>query len=154
MGNLTGFKADQYESSGGGGYELLQPGEYEVVIIDSEMKPTKAGTGKYLELTLEVISGPATGRKLWERLNIHNPSAKAQEIARGTLSAICRAVDVLTPGDSADLHNRPMLAAVKIKRDAGYGDKNEITGYRAAKKSANPLKSTAQVPSQDDEIPF
>ena len=66
---------------------------------------------------------------MWARLNLSNPNQQAVQIARGELSAICRAVNVLQPGDSVELHNLPLTIAVKVKTDADGEVRNEIKGY-------------------------
>ena len=49
---------------------LLPAGEYTMQIVQSDMRATKAGTGQYLWLEFDVVSGPcAPGRKFWDRLN-------------------------------------------------------------------------------------
>ncbi len=63
-------------------FEAIPAGTYEAVITEPEMKPTKSGTGSYLELTIEIISGDYQGRRVWARLNLAHPNAKAVEIAR------------------------------------------------------------------------
>ena len=108
-------------------FEAIPAGEYEAVITDSEMKPNKAGTGTFLELKTEIVSGDCAGRKLMARLNLNNPSTKAVEMARRELSAICHAVGVLRPADSSELHNRPPLMKVRlVKREDGTAS-NELT---------------------------
>jgi hypothetical protein len=94
------------------------------------MKSTKAGTGKYLELTFEVMQGTFKGRRVWARLNLDNPKAEAEQIARATLSAVCRAVSVLTPNDSTELHNLPLVIHVVCRKQHDTGEiTNEIKGY-------------------------
>lgn len=123
----------------------LPAGDYPVVIVDSEEKPNSKGTGTYLQFTLEVIEGPHKGSKLWSRLNLNNPSDVAVGIARAELSAICRAVGVMKPHDSSDLHNLPFIAKVALKKRADTGElTNEIKGYMA--KDAN--KAPAAPPSK------
>ena len=90
MANLTGFDANSVNPATD--FEPLPAGKYLAIITDSEMKPTKSGSGNYLELTFQVIDGPFKGRMLWSRLNLDNPNAQAVQIAQGELSAICRAV--------------------------------------------------------------
>jgi len=52
------------------------------------------------------------------------------KIARAELSAICRAVGVLTPRDSCELHNLPLVITVKCKKRPDTGEiTNEIKGY-------------------------
>ena len=108
-------------------YEVLPPGKYLVQIIASEMRPTKDGMGQYLYLELDVLEGPYTGRKLFDRLNLINPSADAVDIARRTLSAICRAAGKLQVNDSEQLHLIPIIADVRVRPPRGeYGESNSI----------------------------
>ncbi|MCP4594524.1 MAG: DUF669 domain-containing protein [bacterium] len=146
MANLNGFNANEVEPSTD--FEVIPAGKYLAVITDSEMKPTKSGNGHYLELTFQVIEGEYKNRLLWARLNLDNPNEQAVRIARGELSAICRAVGVMAPKDSAELHNLPQLVTVKCKKREDTGDVvNEIKGY--AKKEATqgqPQQATSNTP--------
>ncbi len=112
------------------GFDVMPPGDYDAVIVGSEVKPTNAGTGKMLKLELQILNGAFQNRKVWDNLNIWNPNAQAVQIAKGTLSAICRAVNVLTPNDSAELHNKPLRIKLKIEKDPEYGDRNVVKGYK------------------------
>lgn len=107
-------------------------GDYPVLISESEIKDTKAGTGQYLQLVLEVIDGHYKGRKIWDRLNIVNPNQVAQDIGQRALSQICHAVGVLNLQDTADLHQKPLVAKVVVSpaRD-GYDESNEVKEYKA-----------------------
>jgi hypothetical protein len=139
MADLRGFDANQVEPSLP--FEPLPAGKYVAIITASEMKPTKAGTGHYLELAFQVIDGPSKNRTVRGRLNLDNPNATAVQIARAELSAVCRAVGVLAPKDSVDLHDLPLVITVKCKKRDDTGDlTNEITGY--TKKEAPPLANT------------
>ena len=109
-------------------YEPIPAGQYEAVATESEMVPTKSGNGSYLKFTFEIVSGDYKGRKLWARLNLANPSKTAVEIAQKELSAICRAVGVLEPKDSSELHNIPLMARVAVT-EGSQGPMNEIRGY-------------------------
>jgi hypothetical protein len=130
---FNGFDANQVDPNVA--YEPLPAGWYKAVITTSEEKPTKAQTGSYLQLTIEVIDGQYQGRKLTDRLNLNNPNATASEIAYRTLSAICHAVGVMTPRTSDDLHDKPLMVKVKVKpADANYSASNEVAGYEAPNK--------------------
>lgn len=133
--------------------ELLPPGKYAVQIVASEWKPTKAGTGQYLSLELDVIDGEHQGRKLWTLLNLENPNPKAVEIAEETLRDICLAQGKLGCDDSEELHFIPMTATVKVKPgDGQYGPKNEIGGFKkleqggAPARPAQPARQAAPAP--------
>ena len=135
MANLHGFDANQVDPASN--FDPLPAGKYLAAIIESEMKPTKAGNGNYLALTFQVLDGPHKGRMLWARLNLDNPNATAVQIAQAELSAICRAVGVLVPHDSVELHNLPLVISVRCKKRLDTGEiTNEIGGY--AKKEAPP----------------
>lgn len=128
MVNLNGFDASKYEPLAE--YEVLPEGNYRAIITASEMKSTKNGQGMFLELTFQVIEGDFTGRNLWARLNLQNQNDTAVKIAQSELSAICRAVGVLVPKDSSELHNRPLIIKVRTKKRNDSGDlTNEIKGY-------------------------
>ena len=131
-------------------FDPLLNGDYLCIISTSEMKPTKAGDGAYLELGLEVIEGPFQGRKLWDRLNLNNPNETAVKIAKGTLSAICRAVGVLKPTDSCELHDIPLVVKVSCrKRDDTDEMTNDVKGYkkRDAVMSTPPASPAGTLPS-------
>ena len=146
MANLHGFNAHDVDPAAD--FEAIPAGKYLAVITESEMKPTKSGNGSYLEIVFQVLEGEYKGRLLWSRLNLDNPNELAVQIARGELSAICRAVGVMQPKDSIELHNLPLLVSVKCKRREDSGDVvNEIRGY--AKKEATggqPQQASSDVP--------
>ena len=128
MANLTGFDAEQVDPASD--FDPLPAGKYLATITGSEMKPTKKQDGEYLELTFQVVDGEHKGRLLWSRLNLDNKNETAVKIAKGELSAICRAVGVMQPKDSQDLHNLPLLLTVKCKKREDTGDiVNEVRGY-------------------------
>jgi len=119
--------------------EVIPAGKYLAAITESEFKPTKSGGGQYLELTFQLLDGEHKGRNLWARLNLQNPNETAMTIARSDLSAICRAVGVMTPKDSLELHNIPLVIDVRVKKRADTGElANEVKGF--AKKDAAPAQ--------------
>lgn len=143
MANLGNFDATKVDPNTS--FEPIPAGKYTAVITASEMKPNKAGTGQYLELTFTIIEGEHQNRQLWARLNLEHPNEVAVKIARGQLSAICRAVGVLQPRDSVELHNLPLMITVKCKRREDTGDiTNEITNFtkREQQASSNALSDT------------
>jgi hypothetical protein len=129
MATLTGFNAAEVEPAKG--FEPLPSADYTVIITESEMKATSAGTGNYLALTIEVMDGQYKSRKLFHNLNLDNPNAEAVRIAKAELSAICRAVKVLTPKDSVELHNIPFVVKVGIEKRKDTGDlQNRIKAFK------------------------
>lgn len=128
MATLNGFNANEVEPNTP--FDPLPAGKYLAAITASQMKPTKNGDGSYIELEFTVLDGEFKDRKVWDRLCINHPNAMTVKIARGNLSAICRAVGVMQPRDSVELHNIPLLITVKVKKRQDTGDlANEVKGY-------------------------
>ncbi len=150
MANLNGFNANDVEPTTA--FDPLPAGKYLAAITASEMKPTKAGDGSYLELELTVLEGEHKDRKLWDRLCLNHPNAQAVQIARGTLSAICRAAGVMQPTDSVELHNIPLVVTVKVKKRSDNGElANEVAGYAARQAAAG---TPQQAPASEATPPW
>lgn len=146
MGNLTGFDARTIEPSQS--YEPVPPGEYDAAIMSSEMKPTKDGKGVFLELVFKILGGQYQNRELRSRLNMQNENQTTVAIAQGQLSSICRAVGVLTPTDSSELHMKALRITVKTKRRDDNGElTNEIKGYKP--RLAQPVASPQMLATSD-----
>jgi hypothetical protein len=144
MADLGNFDAREVEPMDT--FAPVPAGNYIAAIVESEMKPTKTGNGRYLELKFQVIEGEHKGRNLWARLNLDNPNELAVKIARSDLSAICRAVGVMQPKDSCELHDLPLSIKVKLRKRQDNGEMtNEIAGYakRPAPDQASQAKSDA-----------
>jgi hypothetical protein len=124
-------------------FDVLPKGKYLCMAVNSEIKPTKNGSGDYLELTFEVLDGNGKGRKIWERLNIRNSNKKAEEISQRQLSALCRAIGVMNLQDTDQLHNIPVMINVDIETREGYSPQNRVKGYEPAGGTAPVASSPA-----------
>ena len=142
------FDANEYEPMGN--FDPLPKGEYMVVISGSEIKDNSKGTGKYLLLVYDVVDGEYHGRKLFDRLNIINDSAQAQQIGKGQLSAICRAVNVHHLNDTCELHDKPFIVKVGINpATEKFEASNSIKGYKTKDgESVSKKTETKSSPSQ------
>ncbi len=150
MANLNGFNANEVEPNTP--FEPLPAGKYLAAITASEMKPTKKGDGSYLELEFTVLEGNCKDRKVWDRLCINHPNDMTQKIARGSLSAVCRAVGVMQPRDSVELHNIPLVISVKCRKREDNGEiTNEVKGYEAKASAAG---QPQQAPATDNTPPW
>lgn len=77
---------------------------------------------------------------------------KKPELQSRNLYAICRAVNVLQPRDSVELHNLPLTITVRCKKNQddeivneikGYGPRMSLSGVAAAKPATPPPQSGA-----------
>jgi len=117
-----------------------EPGVYMVTIANTEEKQTKSGNGTYISMEYE----REDGRKIWDNLNVNNPSEKAVEIATRTLSAICRACGVMTISDTDELIGRAVMIDVRLEKRNDTGElQARIKGY-SAPEGAAPAKPAAR----------
>jgi hypothetical protein len=130
--NLDGFDADKVESTGPRG--AVPKGDYQVIIVKTEAKPTSAGNGHLLKIELQVVEGEFTGSKIWDNLNLWNENQTAKRIAEGTLKAICLAIGIPRPRNSEELHNRQLTAVVDVKEHEGK-TQNKVKAYKPRQSS-------------------
>lgn len=114
------------------GFETVPPGWYNVIVDESEMKPTKAEGGAYLKVRYSILDGQYAGRKLFGNINLQNANPQAVEIGLKQLSALAHAVGVLMVADSQQLHNIPLKIKVKVRKDTTgqYEDQNEVQQWK------------------------
>jgi hypothetical protein len=144
MADLQGFDASQEKEMMS--FDPIPAGKYPLIATDVEWKSNKAGTGRYLQFTLEVLDGQFKGRKVWVRLNLENPSETAVDIARRELAALCKAVGIVRPSDSTDLLNKPFVGSVDVEKAKDTGKEgNKVTKYEPMAGGAaapNPMQPT------------
>lgn len=129
--------------------QLIAPGRYDLIPIATELVDTKAGTGKILKVTFEVVSECAfKGSRLWENFNWTNPNATAQRIGRSQFATVCRAVNKPNLDDSDEILNIPFKAKVVIEENQNYGDSNKID-FKDLDKS---LDGNVRKESEDREV--
>ena len=110
-----GFIPEQIEDMGDG-FKVVPPGIYDVVIVESDVKPTRSG-GKMLELKYQVVIGPNAGDFLTDRLNIDNASETAKRIGLSQLKNICDAIGFAGMlKDSNQLHGKPFSVKVVVEK--------------------------------------
>ena len=148
---LFNFNAASVEPMQSRSFEPLPKGDYEMMIVKSDVKPTQAGTGHYIELEMHVLGGEHSGRRIWERLNIDNPNKTAQDIASAALASLCYAVGVEDMTETEQLHDIPFVAHIEIdKKDP---TRNRVMGYAgisapAPKAAAPAARPAATAPAK------
>jgi hypothetical protein len=134
------FDISTYEAPKSG-FDPLPKGEYAAIVTESQMKITKAGTGEYLALTMQITDGEHSGRKIWENLNLHNPNEVAETIARANLKAISEACGFAELDDTDQLNDIPFILVLDIDRKDLT--RNRVMGYKRAGSGSAPSASSA-----------
>jgi hypothetical protein len=135
MGNLSGLFGDQGFDTSSAPPDVVPPNDYLCWIQESTLKPTKAGNGHYIEVTLQIVDEcEFKGKLLWDRINIDNPNEKAVQMAQRSLAAIGIAAGISHLSDTSMLQGKFVVAVVKEKD----GENNVRTYKVPAQAQASP----------------
>lgn len=152
MSNLGdfNFNAEEHEDPS---FDPIPAGTYTAIIATSEMKMTKNKDGQYLSLSFDIMEGKQQGRKFFENINLVNKNEKAVKIGKSVLAMLCRAVGVLQPKDSSELHNKVFKVELDCKKDGEGKMRNSIK--KAFSMSAK-VEEKASQKSDDtsEDVPF
>ncbi|HUS88472.1 MAG TPA: DUF669 domain-containing protein [Desulfosporosinus sp.] len=158
MSNLTqvfgqGFNVNSVEPQSD--FDVLPPGKYPVIIDKAEVLQTKKRDGAYLKVKMTILEGPEKNRKLWDNINIANPSAKCVEIGLSELSALGRACGITVVSSEDQFLGKTCVACVKVK-----DGQNEIRTYKrigepdvAEPVTQQPVQNWTQPPTQYSQPP-
>lgn len=146
------FDLSQYEIAPRSSYDPLPPGDYPAIVSSTEMKDTKAGNGQYIELTIQVIDGEFSGRRIWERLNVINPSEKTVEIARSQLRQLSEACGITALKDTDQLCDIPFTLTLDIDRKDTT--RNRVMGYSPASSAPRVAAKPAPAATSPQKKPW
>lgn len=122
FGNPGGFNTNSVPPAS----DVVPPGKYPVQIDTVAMKPNSKATGHFMEIRFTILDGPpgTKGRKLWDRLNIDNPSEIAVRMSLASLASLGIALNLAEIRETDALVGGICIAVVKVK-----GGNNEIRAY-------------------------
>jgi hypothetical protein len=112
----------------------LPPNEYRFQFESFTNKPTKAGTGRYIEVCMSVVEGQHEGRLCWDVFNYENPSAAAVDIGIGEMRQFLTAV-ARDPNAGISISGdvfRSLLGqefVAKIRIDPDRPEANDVVEY-------------------------
>jgi hypothetical protein len=124
----------------------IEPGEYQMQVIESELKQTKSGTGTLLKLTLEILGPTYANRRIFDNLNIQNPNEQAERISLSSLADLCALLGFNSVvRDSTELHYKPFTAKVSIQPDktGQWGPQNRVHYPRRKNGETTPFPAAA-----------
>lgn len=137
MASLSGINMDDAKELGEG-FRIIPPGEYQVIMENSEWRDTKSklantSQNEFLECRLLIVDGEYEGSTVICRLNLRNDNPTAVEIAKSQFRALCEATlgqPVPLNNDSASLHSRPFFVFIDnvpmTKDDPNSKRSNEV----------------------------
>lgn len=155
-----GFDAASQESYEGGGYVPLPDGVYTAMMVESGVKSTASGNGDYLYTKWKVISGQYEGATLWSNINLWHAKQQVRSIAEREMGDICKAVGVMSPRDSVELHGKPALLTVALvdRTDKPGAKSNVIKSYATINSGGTRQQAQKSNPGtgspQDQQVPW
>jgi hypothetical protein len=139
-------------------YGVLPAGWYSVSITKADVKPTKAGTGEYINLMYTVTGPTHQGRTVWGIINIRNPNPKAEEIGRQQLGELMRAIGLAKVQNTDQLIGKDLVIKLAVKDDDRGGERNDVKGFKAVQGGAMPsmpsIPSAPEAPSAKAAPPW
>ena len=121
--------ADLPETQGEGDFSPLPEGKYQATVLTATLKHTKAGTGQYIDIQWSITGPSHANRRIFDMLNIKNPSQAAENIGRRQLGELLRVAGIPVIRDTDQLIGVAATITLKIRKQAGYKDSNSVTRY-------------------------
>ena len=139
---------DMSKAASASSFTPIPAGDYKAMLMHSDVKPTKDGTGQRLALRFVIMEGQYQNRLIFEGLNIVNKNPDTQAWALRLLKDLKVAVGLPDASDSCELHNRPLTIKVGIK-----DDQNVIKSYKSrsesnAQQQTNMIQEAFSQPAQ------
>ena len=119
----------EHEDTGKGGFKPIEPGDYTMMVVDFEMKPDSSAMANHgrpcFTLQFDERKHPQyKGRKVWHDMRLYHEAGehweKVRQIARGELSALCKACGIEgTMKDTNEVQLIPFVATLANREYQG-----------------------------------
>lgn len=134
MPSLGNFDPNQYQNT----YEPLPAGDYLVMITESSIDTADDGSQK-VKITMEVMQPEQHyGRKCFASFTLEHSNPKFVEIGRKILSNVCRAVGIMAPRETEELHGIPFFVRLTVEQWQDGSLHNEAKAYWSTQIQAPP----------------
>lgn len=143
-------------------FGLLPVGWYSAVVTKAEIKPTKDGTGKYINTAFTIVGPEYAGRIVFHMYNLENKNPKAVEIAEQQMANTLLSIgykedklkDLTIEGLPGMIINKPVGIRLKVQADTTgqYEDKNVVIAYKSSASASTPDVAGPTITTSD--IPF
>lgn len=113
-------------------FKPLQEGVYAGKILNTQIKNSKNGSGKYLNLEIELLGSPGIkGRRVYEICMLSHPNTAAVTVGAKKLKNIASVLDLdITEVESfSEFVGKPLGVKLGIESSEEYGDKNRVKAF-------------------------
>lgn len=129
-------------------YDPLPAADFLVWITESDIPTDNEGNQK-VAVTMEVIEPQQyAGRKLWDSFTLENQqNPKWAETGRQLLATMCRAIGIMSPRETEELHGIPFHVRVEVDTWRDGSLHNKVIARWSTASQAPPLKRTRPAPA-------
>jgi len=122
-------------------FEPLPAGDYLVWITESDIPNDKEGNQK-VAVTMEVLEPQQyANRKLWDSYTLENQqNPKWAETGRQILATLCRAIGVMSPRETEEMHEIPFHVRIEVDTWTDGSLHNKVVARWSTASQAPPLK--------------
>lgn len=120
-------------------YDLIPEGWYTVKITKADLKDTKSGTGKKIDIRYDILGPTQQGRVIFGSINIANQNPTAEKIGQQQLGEVMRAIGLSRVEDTDQLIGGELQIKIKVRQPSdsdkanGYNDpRNDVGGFKSA----------------------
>ena len=143
------YKASEIPvDEGDGDFAPLPNGWYTAKVTDAQLKDTRAGTGRYINVRYDIMGPTHQGRVVFGMLNIQNQNDVAERIGVQQLGSLLRSIGVEDFSDTDQLIGGECQIRLATEKSAEYGDKNKVTAWKAMGDSPAAKPAAAPTPTQ------
>ena len=121
----------QDEQQGG----VIPAGQYTVKIERAQLKDTKSGTGRYINVMLRVQGPTHANAVVFAMVNISNQNQEAERIGKAQLRSIMESIGLQTITDTDQLIGGVMDVKVAVEKDTYNGNEQDRNVVKSFKKS-------------------
>lgn len=154
---MARLDANLSETQEFGSYQPVPPGEYEVEIINSDIKQTRSGENQVVFI-YEIANGDYRGMQVFDRLSLFSMDPRVKEMSQRKLKTIAISCGLPNPNyvaDTAEFHGRHMITKLAIREYNGnqyqdvksYSPLNSSNRTPAAPRAATPPQQQAAAQS-------
>ena len=134
MPSLGNFDPNQYQNT----YEPLPAGDYLVMITESSIDTLDDGVQK-VKVTMEVMQPEQYySRKAFASYTLESPNPRHVEVGRKILANLCRAIGVMAPRETEELHGIPFCVRLTVEQWDDGSLHNEAKAYWSTQSQAPP----------------
>ena len=131
----------------------IPAGQYNVRIEETDVLALKSSNGHRVSIETVLVDGQYEGRRLWASITLQHDSEKVTEIGQRQFAELVNAAGLVKIADTTELHGKVVKAAVSVRNDPEYGERNDVKYFTHAESMAPPAIAQA-APAQKEAAPW